>query len=184
MSFKKENHLDKDQQIWAIVYEDKHPDPMSEHLSLCPKCRTAIEKIKDDLKNLSQTAKRHCPVTRRKISLPVKKPSKIYGWLHDWRYSFGAVAATAMVFLIVWFSVPSPLLQEDALNIIDQVSWKDDDFMAEISALSENVLSQVYLDIIEEPYLSIDDEFIKFVVPSTETKSLSYDQEGKGVKPC
>ena len=66
MSFKKENHLDKDQQIWAIVYEDKLPDPMREHLSLCPKCRTAIEKIKDDLKNLSQTAKRHSPVTHRK----------------------------------------------------------------------------------------------------------------------
>ena len=43
MNFKKENHLDKDQQIWAIVYEDKLPDPMREHLSLCPKCRTAIE---------------------------------------------------------------------------------------------------------------------------------------------
>ena len=184
MSFKKENHLDEDQQIRAIVYEGKLPDSIRDHLSLCPRCRAGIKKIEHDLNNLSQTAKRHSPVMHRKISLPMEKPSRIYRWLYNWRISFGAVAATAMVLLVIWLSIPSAVLHEDSLDILAQVSWEDDDFMTEINALSENVLPQVYLDIIEESYLYIDDEFIKSVVPSTETGSLSYDQEGKGVKPC
>jgi len=184
MNFKKENHLDEDQQIQAIVYEDKLPDSMGEHLSLCPKCRSGIKKIRHDLNNLGETAKRHSPVMHRKISLPVENPSRIYRCLHDWRISFGVAAATAMVLFVVWLSIPSPILHEDSIDIITQVSWEDDDFMAEISALSENALPRVYLDIVAESYLSIDDEFIKSVVPSIETESLSYDQEGKGVKPC
>ncbi|MCP4371803.1 MAG: hypothetical protein GY797_27355 [Deltaproteobacteria bacterium] len=184
MSFKKENHLDEDRQIRAIVYENKLPDAMREHLSLCPRCRNGIKKIKHDLNNLGQTAKRRSPVMHRKISLPIKKPSRIYRLLHDRRISFGAVAATAMVLFVVWLSIPSPILHEDSLDILAQVSWEDDDFMTEISALTENALPEVYLDIIRDSYSYLDDEFIQFVVPTVDTDSLSYEQERKGVKSC
>ncbi len=168
MSFKKENHLDEDRQIRAIVYENKLPDSMREHLSLCPRCRNGIKKIKHDLNNLGQTAKQRSPVMHRKISLPTEKRSTIYRWLYDWRISCGAITATAMVLFVVWFSVPSPILHENSLDIIAQVSWEDDDFMTEISALTENALPLVYLDIIEETYLSVDAEFIRSVIPFIE----------------
>jgi len=184
MSFNKENHPDEDQLIRAIVDEAKLPDSIREHLSLCPRCRTGIKKIEQDLNNLGQTARQLAPAAHRKISLPVEKPSKIYRWLHDWRISFGAIATTAVVVLVIWLSIPSTILYEDSLDIMAQVSWEDDDFMAEISALAENVLPQVYLDIIGEYYVSIDDEFIKFVIPDFETDSLSYYQRKKGVKSC
>jgi len=184
MSFNKENHPDEDQLIRAIVDEAKLPDSIREHLSLCPRCRTGIKKIEQDLNNLGQTARQLAPAAHRKISLPVEKPSKIYRWLHDWRISFGAIATTAVVVLVIWLSIPSTILYEDSLDIMAQVSWEDDDFMAEISALAENVLPQVYLDIIGEYYVSIDDEFIKFVIPDFETDSLSYYQRRKGVKSC
>ncbi len=184
MSFKKENHLDEDQQIRAIVDEGILSDSRREHLSSCPKCRTGIEKIKLELNSLGQTARQQAPVMHRKISLPTEKRSTIYRWLYDWRISFGVIAATAMALFVLWPSTPSPTLHQDSLDIIAQISWEDDDFMAEVSALTENVLPQVYLDIIEESYLSIDDEFIKSVVPSIQTEPLSYDQERKGVKPC
>jgi len=184
MSLNKENHPDEKQLIQAIADEAKLPDSLREHLSLCPRCRTGIKKIEQDLNNLGQTARQLAPAAHRKISLPVEKPSKIYRWLHDWRISFGAIATTAVVVLVIWLSIPSTILYEDSLDIMAQVSWEDDDFMAEISALAENVLPQVYLDIIGEYYVSIDDEFIKFVIPDFETDSLSYYQRKKGVKSC
>lgn len=183
MSFKKKTHPDESQLLLAIVDATKLPGSIREHLSLCPRCRSNIKKIEQDLNNLGQTASQLVPA-HRKICLPIEKPSTIYRWMHDRRISFGAVAVTAMALIVVWLSMPSSILDENSLDIIAQVSWEDDNFMAEISALAENVLSQVYLDIIEEPYLSTDDEFIKSVVPSTETDSLSYHQERKGVKPC
>lgn len=168
MSFKKENHLDEDQQIRAIIDEGILSHSRREHLSSCPRCRTDIKKIKLELNHLGQTARQQAPVMHRKISLPTEKPSKIYRWLHDWRISCGAITVTAMILFIVWVSIPSPILHEDSLDIIAQISWEDDDFMTEISALTENALPLVYLDIIEETYLSVDAEFIRSLIPFIE----------------
>ena len=184
MSLNKENHPDEDQLIRAIVDETKLPDYIREHLSLCPRCRAGIKKIEQDLNNLGQTARQLAPAAQRKISLPVEKPLKIHRWLHDWRVSFGAIATAAVVVLVIWLSIPSTILNEDSLDIMAQVTWDDDIFITEINTLTKNVMPQVYLDIIGEYYLSIDDEFIKFVVPDFETDSLSYYQKKKGVKSC
>jgi len=184
MSFNKKNHPDENQLIRAIVDEAKLPDSIHKHLSLCPKCRAGIKKIEQDLNNLGKTARQLAPATHRKISLPVEKPSKIYRWLHDWRISFGAIATAAVVVLVIWLSIPSTILYEDSLDIMAQVTWDDDVFITEINMFTQNAMPQVYLDIIGEYSVSIDDEFIKFVVPDLETGSLSYNNREKGVKSC
>jgi len=184
MSLNKENHPDEEQLIRAIVDEAKLPDSLREHLSLCPRCRAGIKKIERDLNNLGQTARQLSPATHRKISLPVEEPSRIYRWLHDWRVSFGAIATAAVVVLVIWLSIPSTILYEDSLDIMAQVTWDDDVFITEINMLTQNAMPQVYLDIIGEYYVGIDDEFIEFVVSDPETGSLSYNNGGKGAKSC
>lgn len=184
MSFKEENHLDEDQLIRAIVDETDLSPSVRDHLSSCLLCRAGMEQIEQDLTDLGKVAERLAPATHRKISLPVEKPSRIYRWLHDWRISSGAIAAVAVVIVMIWLSIPKTIIIEDTFDIMTEISWEDDDFMTEISALAENALPQVYLDITGESYSSLDDEFIEFVVPSAETDSLSYDQERKGVKSC
>jgi len=184
VTFSKNSHLDEEYMLRAIVDEAKLPDPIREHLSLCSTCRAGIKKIEQDLNNLSQTARQLAPAAHRKISLPVEKPLKIYRWLHDWRISFGAIATAAVVVLVIWLSIPNTILYEDSLDIMAQVTWDDDIFIAEINILTKNVMPQVYLDIIGEYYLGIDDEFIQFVIPDFETNSLSYYQRRKGVKSC
>ena len=136
------------------------------------------------MNNLGQTARQLAPATHRKLFLPVEKPSRIYKWLHDWRVSFGAIATTAVVVLVIWLSIPSTILYEDSLDIMAQVTWDDDVFITEINMLTQNAMPQVYLDIIGEYYVGIDDEFIKFVVPDLESGSLSYNNREKGVKLC
>jgi len=184
VTFRKNSHLDEEYLLRAIVDEAKLPDSIREHLLLCPRCRASIKKIEQDLNKLGQTARQLAPATHRKISLPVEKPSKIYRWLHDWRISFGAIATATVVVLVIWLSIPKSIIIEDTFDIMTEISWEDDDFMTEISTLAENALPQVYLDIIGEYYLSIDDEFIKFVIPDIETDSLSYNNREKGVKSC
>ena len=184
MTFSKNSHLDEEYLLRAIVDEAKLPDSIREHLSLCPICRAGIKKIEQDLNNLGQSARQLAPATHKKISLPVEKPSKIYRWLHNWRISFGAIATAAVVVLVIWLSIPSTILYEDSLDIMAQVTWDDDVFITEINMLTQNAMPQVYIDIIEEYYVSIDDEFIKFVVPDFETDPLSHYQRKKGVKSC
>jgi len=184
MSFNKENHPDEEQLIRAIVDEAKLPDSLREHLSLCLRCRAGIKKIERDLNNLGQTARQLSPATHRKISLPVEEPSRIYRWLHDWRVSFGAIATAAVVVLVIWLTIPSTILYEDSLDIMAQITWDDDVLITEINMRTQNAMPQVYLDIIGEYHVGIDDEFIKFVIPDFETDSLSYYQRKKGVKSC
>jgi len=184
MCFNKENHPDEDQLIRAIVDETKLPVSIREHLSLCPRCRAGIKKIEQDLNNLGQTARQLAPAAHRKISLPIEKPSRIYMLLHDWRISFGAIATIAVAVLVIWLSIPGTILYENSLDIMDRATWDDDVFITEINMLSQNAIPQVYLDIIGEYYLGIDDEFIKFVISDFETNSLSYYQRKKGVKSC
>ena len=184
MCFNKENHPDEDQLIRAIVDEVKLPVTIREHLSLCPRCRAGIKKIEQDLNNLGQTARQLAPAAHRKISLPIEKPSRICMLLHDWRISFGAIATIAVAVLVIWLSIPGTILYENSLDIMDQATWDDDVFITEINMLSQNAIPQVYLDIIGEYYVGIDDEFIKFVISDFETNSLSYYQRRKGVKAC
>jgi len=184
MSLNKENHPDEKQLIQAIADEAKLPDSLREHLSLCPRCRTGIKKIEQDLNNLGKTARQLAPVMQKKISLPVEKPLRIYRWLHDWRVSFGAIATAAAVVLVIWLSIPGTIFYEDSPDIMAQVTWDDDVFITEINVLIQNTIPQVYLDIIGEYYLSVDDQLIKFVIPDFETDSLSYYQRKKGVKSC
>ncbi|MEA3435578.1 MAG: hypothetical protein U9R43_03875 [Thermodesulfobacteriota bacterium] len=184
MIFNKNGHIDEDHLLQAIVDETDLPPSVREHLSSCPLCRKSMEQIEQDLNNLGKTARQLAPVTYRKISLPVERPLKIYRWLHDWRISFGAIATAAVVAFVIWLSIPGTILYEDTLDIMAQVTWEDDAFMTEIGILTENAMPQVYLDIIGECYVGIDDEFIQFVIPSIETNSLSQDSGRKGVKLC
>ncbi len=184
MIFNKNSHIDEEHLLQAIVDETDLPPSVREHLSSCPLCRENMEQIEQDLNNLGQTAKRLAPGTYRKISLPVEKSSRIYRWLHDWRISFGTIATAAVVVLVIWLSIPNTTIHEDSLDIMAQVTWDDDVFITEINMLTQNAMPQVYLDIIGEYYVGIDDEFIKFVVPDLETGSLSYNNRKKGVKLC
>ena len=184
MILSKNSHLDEEYLLQAIVDETDLPPSVRKHLSSCSLCRESMEQIEQDLNNLGQSARQLVPAMRRKIPLPVEKPSRIYRWLHDWRISFGAIATAAVVVFVIWLSIPSTILYEDSLDIMAQVTWEDDAFMTEIGILTENAMPQVYLDIIGEYYVGIDDEFIKFVVPDFETDPLSHYQRKKGVKSC
>jgi len=184
VSFKEENHLDEDQLIRAIVDETDLSPSVRDHLSSCPLCRAGMEQIEQDLTGLGKTAERLAPAENRKVSLPAWGPSRVNQWFLNWRLSFGAIAAAAMVLLVVWWSIQNKIIHEETLDIMAQVTWEDDAFMTEISILTENAMPQVYLDIIGEYYVGIDDVFIQFVIPSIETNSLSHNLGRKGVKSC
>ena len=59
-----------------------------------------------------------------------------------------------------------------------------EEFLQQISMLSENSLPQVYLDITGESDMEFDEEFMDFIIPTVENEPLSYDSWGKGVELC
>ena len=95
MSFKKENHLDEDQLIRAIVDETDLSPSVRDHLSSCPLCRAGMEQIEQDLTDLGKVAERLAPAKHREVSLPAWGPSRVNQWFLNWRLSFGAIAAAA-----------------------------------------------------------------------------------------
>lgn len=91
----------------------------------------------------------------------------------------GMVTAVAAV-IVVYGAISVKNLEEAELAALTQEMWEDDLFMIEVSALSENALPLFCSDVSGESYPDFDEEFIDFVVPSTETDLVSCG--GGGVK--
>lgn len=184
MSSDKGLHLDEDQLLWALVDEAKLPPPLQEHLSTCPQCRAGKERFEQDLARLGQMAKRFAPLPRKRVSLPVKTRWSFIGWSWDWRACFGVAVTVALMIVIVWWSAPFRTTPGDSEHILVREMDEAERLMTEISMLVENALPPVYLDICGRSDPGFDEEFMQFVVPSTESERVSYDSGRGGVVLC
>ena len=185
MSSLKDLHLDEDHLLKAVVDKADLPRSQREHLSHCHKCRKRKDAIEKDLALLGQQAKRFCPSPRRKISMPVEKPRRLWSWL--WRTAIGAAVAALFIGVL---GIPTlfhktPRLDESNLA---QEMLEAEEFMLEVSKLAENALPQEYLNITgdmdDQPDENVDEEFLEFMAPAMEDDFWSYDSGKKGGKRC
>ncbi|MCD6571565.1 MAG: hypothetical protein J7L53_12770 [Deltaproteobacteria bacterium] len=184
MSNEKGSHLDKDQLLWAVVDEAELSSELRDHLSTCPLCRAEKERIEQDLARLGQMAQRFAPSPRREVLLPVEESRNSSLWSWDWRVVLGAAMTTALVILVVSWSLFFKITPEDRLARLTQEMWEDERLMTEISMLEEDPLPQLFLDVSAESFSEIDEEFIEFIVPIIEGETLSHDQGKRGDKLC
>jgi predicted anti-sigma-YlaC factor YlaD len=184
VSSDKDVHLDEDQLLWAVVDEAELPRLLQEHLSTCPRCRAAKESFEQDLAQLGQMAQRFAPLPRKRVSLPVESPRSSIVWSWDWRAYFGVAVTVALVIVIVWWSAPFRTTPGNSGHILVQEMEEAEQLMTDISMLVENALPPVYLDICGRSDPGFDEEFMQFIVPSTESEPVSYDSGKGGVVLC
>ena len=177
-------HLNEDQLARAVVDESELPSSLREHLSTCPICRANREQTVTNLARLGQMAARFAPSPTRRIALPADEPRIVARWFWGWRTYVGAVVAAALVLAVLW-RVPalrSPV--EDNGNTLAVETQEAEEFMTEIAMLVDNPLPAVYEDISAESMTGVDEEFMEFVVPSTEDEPLTQNDGKRGVSLC
>ena len=98
-----------------------------------------------------------------------------------------AVAVTVMFLsAFVWNFSFFRNTSDDVIDMAAEETWKTDSFMDEVTTLTEDAFLSVYRDISisGELYPDFDEEFMQFIIPSTKTDSLSYNNREKGVTTC
>jgi len=182
MTKKKEAHLKEADLLQAVVDEADLPASLQEHLKACRLCRHEKDRLERALTELGDRAEHFAPSLRRRVALPVRGSTRrALPWYWNWRRTLvaGMVTAVAAV-IVVYGAISVKNLEEAELAALTQEMWEDDLFMIEVSALSENALPLFCSDVSGESYPDFDEEFIDFVVPSTETDLVSCG--GGGVK--
>jgi hypothetical protein len=91
------------------------------------------------------------------------------------------MSAAAVIVMVIYGTLSMKTTREERMAVLTQEMWEDERLMTEIKELSENALPAFGSSISGEGYSSLDEEFLDFVVPSTETEKVS--QNGGGV-PC
>ncbi|MDY6955052.1 MAG: hypothetical protein SWE60_26420 [Thermodesulfobacteriota bacterium] len=177
----KETHLKEADLLKALVDETDLPALSREHLKTCHLCRSEKDRLELALAELGHRAERFAPSPRRKVALPVhESAARALSWDWNWRRTLVAGMVTAVAAIIVVYGAISfKDVQEAKLAALTQEIWEDDLFMTEVSALSENALPLFCSEVSGESYPDFDEEFMDFVVPSTETDLVS--RNGGGV---
>ena len=183
MSSVKDLHLDEDHLLKALVDEADLPRVQREHLAHCHECRKRKEAIAENLARLGRQAEQFCPSPRRKISLPVEKPRRLWSW--QWRTAIGAAVAALFIGVVGIPALFEKMPGLDKSNPLQEMVDAEE-LMFEVSMLVENALPQEYLEITGDmdDEADEDDMFLEFMTPTTEDEFWSRDSGEKGGKPC
>jgi predicted anti-sigma-YlaC factor YlaD len=164
----KEQHLDEQQLIQAVVDENDLPRSMQSHLVSCHQCRSGKESFEQELVLLGQLAERYSPPPQRRITIPVHEArSPRTFW--NWRNAIGAAATVAAVLLVFWGTTSIRNLTEFGTAGTPADLMEAKRLMTEVNMLVENALPPLYLEITAEYKPDYDKEFYQFLIPQIET---------------
>ena len=159
-----EPHLGEDDILQAVVDDTDLSTLQQQHLAECSRCRSHRQRLENELAHLGQTAERYAPEPLRRITVAhdkVRPPFSIRG------FAFSAAAVAAAV-IVVWAAVLIRGQQQTRIGNLAQDMVEVERLMTEINVLVENALPQVYLDIAGETNLNLDEDFIDFLIPTSE----------------
>ena len=159
-----EPHLAEDRILQAVIDDTDLSTLQQQHLAECSRCQSHRERLKNELTHLGQLAERYAPEPLRRINVAddnARLPLLIR------RFAVCA-AAVAAVIIVVWATFLLRSQQQGGIDNLAQNMVEAERLMTEVNVLVENALPQVYLDIVGETNLNMDEDFIDFLIPTSE----------------
>jgi predicted anti-sigma-YlaC factor YlaD len=150
------------------------------HLQECPQCRSQKERLENELARLGQLAEHYAPEPHRRITVAEQK---VRAPFFNRGFAFSA-AAVAAVIIVVWATFLIRSQQQGSIGNLAQNMIEAERLMMEIDVLVENALPQVYLDIVGETNLNLDQDFLDFLIPTSDDPTRISALAKKGSKLC
>jgi len=175
-----EPHLEEDDILQAVVDDTELSVLQQQHLVACSQCRTRKERLEHELARLGQLAERYAPKPQKRV---IVAEQKVRSPLLNWRIAFSA-AAVAAVILVVWGTSLIRNQQQGSIGNLAQDMVEAERLMTQVNILVENALPQVYLDIVGETSLNLDEEFMDFLIPVNESAARTSALAKKGSILC
>jgi hypothetical protein len=175
------DHLSERQFLQALVDAADLPAGASRHLSSCEACRHRLALRRRNLTAVGNMARRLAPSPPRYLPI-VDMARAPRGWFVRWRAASGLALAGAVALLLIGGLFWARLDDNPGPRMANRPAWPSDPVMVETGMLTENALPRIFLDLTGESDPLLDDEFIRFVVPSEEIGPLSRGPYKKGIQ--
>ncbi|MEJ2099173.1 MAG: hypothetical protein P8X68_04265 [Desulfobacterales bacterium] len=159
-----ELHLTENDILQAVIDDTDLSDRQKAHLAQCIHCRSLKEQLEKELARLGQLAKRYSPSPQRRITVFERKERSPF---FAWRFALSAAAIVAVILVVLGtFLIRNQ--QQRSIGNLAQNMVEAERLMTEVNVLVESALPPVYLDIIGETDSSTEEDFIDFLIPSTD----------------
>ena len=175
-----EPHLAEDHILQAVIDDTDLSTLQQKHLAQCSRCQSHRQRLENELAHLGQLAERYAPEPLRRINVAddnARLPLLI-------RRIAVSAAAVAAVIIVVWATFLLRSQQQGGIDNLAQNMVEAERLMTEVNVLVENALPQVYLDIVGETNLNMDEDFIDFLIPNYEGVPQISALVKKGSKLC
>ena len=175
-----EHHLGENDILQAMIDDTVLSRSLKQHLDECSHCRLQKERFEQELTRLGQLARRYAPEPQRQVTIVA---DKVRSPFLNWKFAFGAGAVAAAI-IIVWATVLIQSQPPGSVGNLAQNMVEAERLMTEIDVLVENALPQVYLDIVGETNLNLDQDFLDFLIPTSDDDRQISALGKKGLKLC
>lgn len=175
-----ERHLGEDHILQAVIDGTDLSALEQQHLAECSRCKAETERLENELAHLGKMAERFTPGPLKRIRVVdenVRSPFSIRG------FTFSA-AAVAAVIIVVWATFLIRSQQPARIGNLAQDMVEAERLMTEIDVLVENALPRIYLDIVGETDLNLDEDFLDFLIPTNEGTARISSLAKKGSRLC
>ncbi len=175
-----EPHLGENDILQAVIDDTDLPMQQQQHLLECSQCRSQKERLENELARLGQLAEHYAPEPQNRVTVAEQKVRTPF---FNTGFAFSA-AAVAAVIIVVWATFLIRSQQRGSIGNLAQNMIEAERLMMEIEVLVENALPQVYLDIVGETNLNLDEDFLDFLIPTAQGAPRISAFEKKGSKLC
>ena len=177
-------HLAEAQILQAIVDLSDLSDDQQAHLAACPVCIAQKDRLDRMLLQLGNMAKASAPVVIRRPVLPDRRPGFLQGWFFEVRPLVWIAVPVLLVFIVVSAVIVLKPDQDKHMAFVEEQMIDPEQLLSDIDRLIENPLPQGLQTIISIAEIDPDEDFMEYIVPTTENDPLSNIPGKKGENIC
>lgn len=177
-------HLAEEQILQAIVDLSDLSDDQQVHLTTCPVCLAEKDRLDRMLLQIGNMARASAPAVVNRPVLPEKHAGFLQGWFFDF-HPFVRIAVPALLILIVIMT--TLVLKPDSdthTAFVEKQMIDPEQLLSDIDRLIENPLPQELQTMVSFTGIDPDEDFMEYIVPTTENDPLSNMSGKKGENIC
>ena len=178
------DHL-TDIQIYQMLLDPSDSSETSKtHLSTCPRCRVALDAIRDELQMVGNMARTTTPNSTGTFHLPARQsrnPFTIFIGMRPWPRL--AVSALALFLVVGTVLLLNPAQIHRTAYETSQMP-DPDQLLSEIDELVETPFASEFLLTTTTNEVDADEDFMEFIVPAVENDPMTRKTGKKGESLC
>ena len=177
-------HLAEAQILQSLVDLSDLSGDQQAHLAACPVCMAEKNRLDRMLLQVGNMARASAPVVTSRPVLPDRHPGFLQRWFFDVRPLVRIAVPALLVLMVVTAVLVLKPDQDKHMSFVEKQTIDPEQLLSDIDRLIENPLPQGLQSLISIAEIDPDEDFMEYIVPTTENDPLSNISGKKGENIC